>query len=151
MDSGLTVGNTDGQDLVSATVAIGGVLNGDVLAFNGGASSETFSDGSTIHATHVPTSGVLTLSGTASATDYQTAFDSVTFSSTSSVGSRTVSWTTNDDLLAGNTATSNVKLASAGPTLSTGGTVTFTGGGSAVVLDSTAAITDPKSGSWVIG
>ena len=79
VDSTLTV--TDSDSIKSAAVAItGGLRSGDVLDFNNGTNTETFTDGATISASYA--NGVLTLTtmaGTANATDYQTALDLVRF------------------------------------------------------------------------
>ena len=128
LSSGLSLANTDNQNLVNAkvTVAAGDTLhyttvNGIVGSFS---------------------SGTLTLSsaGTTAAA-FQAALDSITFSSTAAAGTQTVNWSASDGVVIG-TATSNVTIAASGPTLSTGGTVTFTGSGSAVVLDAGAVVTD---------
>ena len=79
-----------------------GELSSDILSFNGGTNTETFSDGDHITATY--SAGVLTLSGTASVADYQAALDRVQFSTTSNADptnggsdtSRTINWAVND-------------------------------------------------------
>jgi hypothetical protein len=129
LSSGLTLANTDNQDLVSATVT---VAPGDTLHYttvNGIAGS--FS------------SGTLTLSGTNTAANYQAALDSITFSSTAAAGTQTVNWSASDGVVIG-TATSNVTIAAA-ISLGTGGTVTYHAGGAAVVLDATTTVSDTNN------
>ena len=137
LDAGLSVSDVDsGGDLTGATVQItGNFTAGDVLAF-------TNQNG--ITGSYVSGTGVLTLSGTASLADYQTALESVGFSATASGGgSRTIDWTVNDGA-ADTTATSAVTLGS-GPAVVAGATASFTGGGAAVALDSGLTLSDPSN------
>ena len=139
-DSGAAVTEQDGQLLTGATVS--GVLTGDTLSFNGG-SPKIFTDGFTISSSF--SSGTLTLSGNASAADYQSALDAVTFSSTSSnAAPRTLNWAVSDAdfTSATSTSTADVRVA---PTVAAAGTVTFNGGGSAVTLDSGLTVSDASS------
>jgi hypothetical protein len=100
LDSTLTVTDPDSGTLVGATVSISaGFVAGDTLNFENGAASETFADGDKI--TAVFSNGTLTLSGTASVTDYQAALQSVTYSFSPAngdptFGDRTITWTAND-------------------------------------------------------
>ena len=94
-DSGVTVSDLDGQNLASA--AISGALTGDTLSYNSG-NPFTFTDGFTIAGSF--SNGALTLSGKASPVDYQTALDSVTFSTTSTnTTARTLDWTVSDGIV----------------------------------------------------
>jgi hypothetical protein len=127
LNGGLVVVNTDNQELVSATVTV--------------PVSDTLHYTTTLGISGSFSSGTLTLTGTTTAANYQAALDSITFSSTAAAGTQTVNWAASDGVVIG-TATSNITIASSGPTLSAGGTVTFSGGGSPVALDATAAITD---------
>ena len=62
-------------------------------------SNWVFADG-TITSSYNSSTGALTLSGVASAADYQAALDSVSFATTAPTGgSRTISWTANDGTL----------------------------------------------------
>ena len=138
VDSTLTV--TDSDSIKSAAVAItGGLLSGDVLDFNKGTNTETFTDGATISASYA--NGVLTLTtmaGTANATDYQTALDLVRFSNTGDPTNggtdtaRTLTWTVLDTNAANNTgsATSTLNTVHLPPSLSgtNGVTATYTEG-----------------------
>ena len=103
VDPGLTVTDVDSTNLTGATVSIGtGFATGqDVLAFTnqGG-----------ITGTYNATTGVLTLSGTATVATYQTALRSVTYANTSdtpSTATRTVTFTVNDGSAANNTASAS--------------------------------------------
>ena len=134
LNSGALVSDTDGLELVNATVAItGGFASGDTLSVGSpGSLTPNYDAGS----------GILTLTGMVSADALQTALDSVTFSTTSSdTGQRTISWSTGDGYVASDVATSVVSLASA-IDLTAGGTVTYTGGGAPVTLDASATATD---------
>ena len=105
-DPGATASDADGYDLASATIS--GALTDDTLSFNGG-NPYTFSDGDEISSSF--SSGTLTLTGIATAADYKTALDSVTFSTTStSATPRTLDWTVSDGVVSSATATSTVNV-----------------------------------------
>jgi len=94
IDSGLTITTLSepGENLTGATITITGGLDSahDVLGF-------TDQNGITIESN---SGGVLTLQGIASATDYQQALDSVTFSTTStSTAQRSVTFTVTDSVV----------------------------------------------------
>ena len=117
LDSGLTITAGTSTTLASATVTLtSGELSSDILSFNGGTNTETFSDGYEITASYSASGSVLTLSGTATVTDYQTALDQVQFSTTSNADptsggtdtSRTISWVVNDGTSSSATATSTL-------------------------------------------
>ena len=141
LDAGLSISDPASTTLVSGTVSIGaGFLAGDTL---------NFSTQNGITGTFNASNGTLTLSGTATLANYQAALDSVTYSFTPSFGdptggggdtSRTIDWVVNDGVAASSAATSTLTEVHVAPTLTTGGTVTFTGGGSAVTLDSDAVV-----------
>jgi hypothetical protein len=143
LDSGLTVTDASSSTLASATIVIGGFITGDTLTVGTlGSLGSTFGN------------GTLTLSGGASVSTYQTALDSIAYSFASggdptgggSHTSRTIDWTVNDGMLSSNTATSTLDIVHEPPTISAGGTVTFTGGSDTpVVLDSGLVLTDPDS------
>ena len=103
VDTGLTVADTSSATLAGATVTISsGLQTGDTLSFTAPA-------GSGITGSYA--SGVLTLSGGASLAAYQTALDSVTFSTTSTnAAARTVSWQASDGVNSSNTVTSTVDI-----------------------------------------
>ncbi|MFZ0303353.1 MAG: putative Ig domain-containing protein, partial [Terracidiphilus sp.] len=139
VDSGVTVADADGQNLASATVSIAsGAGTGDMLSF-------TSQDG----ITGSFSSGTLTLSGNASPADYQSALDSVTFSTTSaSATARTLDWAVSDGVVSSATATSTVDVHIA-PTVTAGATVTFDSGGNPVALDSGLTVTDASSSTLI--
>ena len=117
LDSALTVQDLGSATLAGATVAISsGLLTGDSL---------NFSNQNGITGTYNATTGVLTLSGTASLAAYQTALASITYSSTSADASnagadpsRTITWTVTDGAQSSTPVTSNVDIG-AGSTVTT--------------------------------
>ncbi len=102
IDSGATVpANADGDNLASATVLIAsGIGTGDTLSFtNQNGINGAFS------------AGTLTLTGVATEAIYQTALDSVKFSTTStSTTARTLDWTVSDGVVSSATTTSTVDV-----------------------------------------
>jgi hypothetical protein len=139
LDSGLTVSDVDsGGNLTGATVTVGGFVAGDSL---------NFTNQNGIAGSYDAVHGVLTVSGTSSVANYQTALESLTFSATAlGAGSRAIDWTVNDGA-ASTMETSTVTLVE-GPQLIAGATASFTGGGSAVALDSTLTASDPGSATF---
>jgi hypothetical protein len=109
LDSGLTVTDLGGATLVGATISIGsGFLAGDTLNFTTQNGITGTFDGAT---------GTLTLSGTASVSDYQAALDSIGYSfspadgdpnSGGNDGSRTIDWLVNDGTAVSNAGTSTL-------------------------------------------
>jgi large repetitive protein len=160
LDSGLTLSDPSGTTLTHATVTIGaGLQAGDVLSFNNGTNTETFTggDGKTITGSYDSGSGTLTLSGTASVADYQTALQQVQFSFTANGDptngggdtSRGITWQVNDGVSLSSTtgATTTLDVAHAPPVVTASGTVTFDGGSAtAVTLDSGLMVSDVDSG-----
>src|SRR5208282_3187215 len=113
-----------------------------------------------ITGSYISSTGVLTLTGTASVTAYQAALDSITYSFTGggdpTVGgtdtTRTISWVVNDGNTStgtSNPATSTLTDVHVRPTVTAGGTATFTGGGAAVTLDSGLTVSDVDSTTLV--
>jgi hypothetical protein len=98
---------------------------------------------------------VLTLTGSANVANYQTALESVTFSSTggnvsNSVTdtSRTVSWQVTDGTLSSNTITSTVDITAVPPVLSGGGnSVNYMPQGTAVAVDAGLDVGDVYTGT----
>ena len=146
LDSGLVLSDADNTTLAGATVSIGsGLFAGDTLSFVNQNGITGSYDGST---------GVLTLTGSASVANYQAALQSITFSSASdnptNFGdnpSRTINWTANDGALnsAAATSTVNITAVNDAPVLAAGATVGFTEQVSAVVLDSGLTLSDPDN------
>ncbi|MGB9147794.1 MAG: hypothetical protein WCC14_18350, partial [Acidobacteriaceae bacterium] len=116
-----------GYYLAGATVSIAsGAGTGDTLSF-------TSQDG----ITGSFSSGKLSLTGTASAADYQSALDSVTFSTTStSTTARTLDWTVSDGVVSSATTTSTVDVSSYGAPakFEVSATTPVTAGGSSSVI-----------------
>jgi len=152
LDPGLTVIDLDSPTLVSATVvADSGSQLGDTLNFinqNGITGSFNIS------------SGVLTLTGTASVPDYEEALESVTYSFSPSNGdptggglhtSRVIDWNVDDGTTLSPTATSDLTTVHAPPTVSANGTASFTSGGSAAVLDPGLTVADADSSDELSG
>ncbi|HTR86398.1 MAG TPA: DUF4347 domain-containing protein, partial [Reyranella sp.] len=147
LDSGLTLSGGDRNgNLASATVSIsGGFASGDTLSF----ANQNGITGSYDSAT-----GVLTLTGTSSVANYQTALESITYSSTAvdpsnggTDASRTISWGTSDGSHrngTSGTATSTVAVY-APPQLGAGASTTYTSGDAAVTLDAGLTLSDPAS------
>ena len=147
LDSGLTVADPSSTTLSGATVAIGaGFFAGDTLGFTnqGG-----------ITGSYNATTGALTLTGSASLAAYQTALDSVTFSSTSANPTnygadlaRTINWQVSAGSLQSAVASSAVNVVGVDqpPVLSgAGNTSAYTSGGGAVAVDNALAASDPDS------
>jgi hypothetical protein len=136
VDPGAAVpADADGNELASATVSIAsGVSPGDTLNFtNQNGITGSFN------------SGTLTLTGVATEANYQTALDSVTFSTAStSTTARTLDWTVSDGYVSSPATTSTVDVRAA-PTITAGAIATFDGGGSPVALDSGLVVSDPSS------
>jgi hypothetical protein len=107
VDAGLGVTDAESTTLAGATVAIGaGFLAGDTL---------NFTNQNGIAGSYNASTGVLTVTGSASLANYQAALESITFSSTSGNPSdwdtdlsRTVSWTVTDGILPSNTIASTI-------------------------------------------
>lgn len=144
IDTTVTVSDVDNANLTGATVTISANrTSGDVLGF-------TTQNG--ISGTYNSTSGVLTLTGTATVADYQTALRSVTYSSTSdtptsTAASRTISWTVTDGALTSTAVTSTVNITAVNdaPTVTAGGSLSYTENGAAAVIDSTVTVSDVDS------
>ncbi len=141
VDSGITVTSYD-SDLTGATVTIssGTLQSGDTLHFtNQNGISGSYS------------AGTLTLSGSATPAQYQTALQSVTFSTTSANkmtrSLSVVALDTNDTgSVASNTAAESVNVKIAAPVVTPSGTInTFTLGGTAVAVDSGITVTSYDS------
>lgn len=112
--SALTASDVDNTDLTGAVVTMSGVMDGDSL---------NFTDQAGITGTYDAATGTLTLSGTASVADYQTALRSITFSTANGLtphGSRTLSVTVSDGIDSATTVTQVVSIDSLTWTLTTG-------------------------------
>ncbi|HEX8648391.1 MAG TPA: tandem-95 repeat protein [Thermoleophilaceae bacterium] len=150
IDGSLTVGDVDDTNLESADVRIAPAdfEAGDDLTFvNQNGISGVYNTGT----------GVLTLSGTASVADYQTALRSITYSNTTDdnlKSPKTISFKVNDGSLDSNTATKNIVVTPVNdnPTLDTSdASLAYTEGDGAVAVDSGITVTDPDSANLVGG
>jgi len=140
VDTGLTVSDVDSTNLTSATVSISAnfASGQDVLAFvnqNG------------ITGSYNATSGVLTLTGSATVANYQAALRSVTYPSTST---RTVTFLVNDGGASNNTgsASRNITITSVNdaPVVSTTGTsLSYTENQAATAIDTGLTVSDVDS------
>src|SRR4029077_10026011 len=134
----------DSTNLASATVAITAnfVTGEDVLGF-------TTQNG--ISGSFNATTGVLTLTGSATVANYQTALRSVTYANAStnpSTLTRTVSVVANDGTASSNTATRTITVAALNnpPVVTmTVAALAFTEGNSATVVDTGLTVTDADS------
>ncbi|MEM9731884.1 MAG: choice-of-anchor C family protein [Pseudomonadota bacterium] len=117
IDSGLTLSDVDSATISSATVSIGtGFVNGEDFL--------RFTDQLGITGSYAPTTGILTLTGTATVADYQTALQSVAYENTSAApdtGDRTIGFTANDgtDTSVLSTKTVQVTAGNDAPTVTT--------------------------------
>ncbi len=106
IDSGITISDVDSDNLASATVSItsGFVSTQDTLAF-------TNQNG--ITGSYNSSTGVLTLTGSSTVANYQTALRSVTYSNSSdkpSLTPRTISFIVNDGTSNSTTFTRNINI-----------------------------------------
>ncbi len=142
IDNTLTITDVDNTNIVSATITIsGGYVSGeDVLAFT-----------NTVNITGVwnPGTGTLTLTGTDTLANYEAALESVTYENTNTdnpnTANRTITWVVNDGSLnsAGVTSTITVAGVNDAPAVAgAAGTLAYTEGDGAQVIDATLTITD---------
>ncbi len=143
VDSGVTIADSDSTNLTGATVSITGNYDSgkDVLAF-------TTQNG--ISGTWNSTTGVMTLTGTATVAQYQTALQSVTYNNTSTTPStltRTVTFAVSDGILGSTSATRDINFtADAAPVVTTTSTaLTYLVVNGAVAVDSGITVTDSDS------
>ncbi|GLQ42865.1 DUF4347 domain-containing protein [Dyella nitratireducens] len=151
IDSGVTVSDLDNTTQSSGTVSVtGGFHSGDTLNFT--------NDGSTmgnISGSYNAATGVLTLTSSgATATDaqWQHALDAVAFSSTSTtLGNRTISFTTNDGTKTSAAATDMVNVANPIQITMDSGSAAFVAGDNAtstpVAVDSGLTLIDAATGT----
>jgi hypothetical protein len=142
IDSGITVTDVDDTNLESAQVRItSGFQSGDDLVFvNQNSISGVYNTGT----------GVLTMTGTSSVANYQTAFQSIKFQTTngSPVASKTVEFKVNDGDVDSNAPTKEITVTSvnSAPTVTTsGGNMAYTEGDGFKAVDTALTLTDPDS------
>ncbi|BDI05077.1 VCBS domain-containing protein [Sphaerotilus microaerophilus] len=149
VDSDVLVSDADSASLASATVVLTNAKTGDQLSAGSLPSGIT-----AVVNTGVAGQITVTLTGSASAADYQTALQAITFSNSSATPdttTRSITVKVNDGSADSNLATTSITVTSvnSAPALSNlnGDSVTFTEGGSAVLLDASgnATLTDADS------
>jgi hypothetical protein len=141
VDPALTVSDADDANIESATVRISsGFEDGDAL---------TFEDQAGIFGIYNPETGVLTLSGSASVADYQTALRSIGYFSTGNPSAefKTVEFTVNDGTVDSNAATKTIAVSAQdnqAPVVTTSeGSTSYTlGDETGVVVDDALTVTD---------
>ena len=144
IDSSLTLADVDDTNLESATIQItSGYQSGeDVLAFT---------DQSGITGSWNSSTGTLSLSGSATKAQYETALESITYNNTSDTPdttNRTVTWIVNDGDTGSTGITSTITVAAANdaPALAGGGNVLqFSEGDSAIVVNNALTLSDAES------
>ena len=145
VDPVLTVTDYTSASLVGATVRISsGFVSGDTLNFAG-------QNG--ITGVYTSGTGVLTLSGSATVAQYQTAIRSVAFTFSPGNGnptagynfSRTVSYTATDGNLTSGAVTSTITVVHTPPSVTAGTSATLIRGNGSVVVAPSATVTAPDS------
>ncbi|MCK5319477.1 MAG: DUF4347 domain-containing protein, partial [Anaerolineales bacterium] len=143
IDNTITVADADHANMSSATVTIStGYENGkDVLSFTNMGNITGSWDAGT---------AVLTLSGSDTKANYQTALRSVKYANSSddpTAGNRTITWVANDgtDTSTGVTSTVSVTVANDAPTVTAGGTLNYSENDSATPIDTGIIVTDPDT------
>lgn len=151
IDASITILDPDDTQIASASVAISsGFLSGDTLSF-------TTQNG--ISGNYNSSTGIMSLTGSATPSQYQAALRTVKYSSTSedptnndtiANRTRTVSWTVTDGNASGVGAQSSSTVSSGitviavndRPVITAGATMFYTEGGPAAAIDGTITITD---------
>jgi T1SS-143 domain-containing protein len=139
LDGSVTITDADLGDLIEgATVVINGMQPGDELVF---------ADTPPILGSWNPGTGVLTLTGSASAADYQSALQTVAFRTTSenpSTAPRSVSFTVTDGQAMSNTqsVTVNVTAVNDAPVLANGSTLAYSENATAIAVNTTLTLSD---------
>ena len=143
IDPGIQLADLDSPNLTGATVVLKGYAAGqDVLSFtNQGGITSSFD----------PATGILTLTGTAPLTTYQTALQSVAYSNASpnpSVTPRTVQFSVTDGEAPSNIATRSLQVVATNSppqVVTSAGLVAYAENGAAVAIDPGVAVSDPDS------
>ena len=143
IDSALSIADADSTNLSGATITISsGFVSGgeDVLSFTAGNGISGTFDNST---------GVLSLSGSATKANYETALESVKYENTSenpNTANRVVSWVVTDGSNSSSAVYSTITVGAAdndAPSLGgAGATLAYTESGAAAVIDSALTLSD---------
>jgi len=144
--AGIAIADVDDANMASANISIGGFISGDTLNFiNQNGITGSYNSGT----------GILSLTGTATKAQYQTALQSITFSSSSedptvnaTATSRTIHWTVTDANFNGVGAATSLDTTSSltvipapdKPVMSAGGTLAYTENALATVIDATVSV-----------
>jgi|GEM_PF-4987506 len=131
IDAGVLVSDFNNASLASATVSI-------ASNFSAAEDSLSFTNTATITGSYNALSGVLTLSGSDSVANYQSALRSVTYTNSSenpSTATRTIAFVANDGVAPSNTATKNISI------ISINDVPSFTKGANQSVLEDAGAQT----------
>jgi large repetitive protein len=147
VDGGITVTDADNANLFSATISITGNFQSaeDVLQFT---------DQNGITGSYNPATGVLTLSGSSTVANYQTALRSISYNNTAVIpntSNRTISFRTNDGAVNSNIATKTVTVTALNPApvvTTSGGNTSFIQG-TPVVVDGSITVTDANNANLV--
>ncbi|HKO59369.1 MAG TPA: Ig-like domain-containing protein [Thermoanaerobaculia bacterium] len=145
LNASLTVTDADSANLTGATIAI-------TTNFASGQDVLSFTPLGSITGIYNSGTGVLTLSGTDSVANYQTALRSVSYSNSSenpSAAARTVTWTATDGAATSAPATSTINVTNVNdaPVVTAGGTLNYTENQAATVIDNSITVTDVDSGN----
>ncbi|HIG39610.1 MAG TPA: DUF2341 domain-containing protein [Gammaproteobacteria bacterium] len=142
IDATLSITDADDTDIESATITISGgfVTTEDILAF---------ANTTNINGSYNAASGVLTLTGTDTLANYEAALESITYTNSSTdnpnTGNRTVTWMVNDGDVNSVGVNSTITVAGqndAPEMADAGGTLAYTEGDGARVIDAALTITD---------
>jgi hypothetical protein len=143
IDSTLQVIDRDSANLTSATVSLAGYISGqDILSFT---------DQGPIKGSFNATLGELTLTGTATVADYQTALRSITYRNSSTnpnTASRTVRFTATDGTLTSNIASRTIQITAANtaPEITTSASsLSYAENSGAVAIDKGISVKDVDS------
>jgi hypothetical protein len=143
LDGGITVTDVDSTNLTGATISIS-------ANFQSGADVLSFTPVGTVTGIYNAGTGVLTLSGTDTVGNYQTALRSVKYANSSenpSAAARTISWVATDGTTPSTAAntTVNVTPVNDAPVLTVGGTLSYTEDQPPQPLNATLTVTDADS------
>jgi len=140
IDATITVTDSDSANLASATASI-------TANFQNGADVLACGTCGAIVANYAATTGVLTLTGSATLAQYQAALRSVTYRNSSdnpTTTARTITWVGNDGTTnsAPVTSTVNITAVNDAPVLTAGATLVYNENQAATAIDATITVTD---------